>query len=120
MAPGPETCHALPCAEAVGFWLAGLGHEADDCGTGGWGDPGASAGLLVGEVRVQKTLVLLLAHCWVKPGPGVSAGLLAGRARFWNLVAEPGIPELVSVCWGGGGRRGVQFLTQLNTESRVF
>lgn len=53
----------------------------------------ANAGSLVGGVRVQKTLGLLHAHWWVKPGPGVKAGLLVGRAKSWSLVAEPKGPR---------------------------
>lgn len=58
----------------------GYGQEDADLRTPG--NPESSAGLLVGEVRVQKTLVLLLPLLWVKLGPGFSAGPLAGRARF--------------------------------------
>ena len=49
--------------------------------------------------RIQKTLACLSLD---GAGSGVSAGLLGGRARSWNLVAEPGIPQLVSDCWEAG------------------
>lgn len=49
--------------------------------------------------RIQKTLAYLLLD---GAGSGISAGLLGGKARSWNLVAEPGIPQLVSDCWEAG------------------
>ena len=48
---GPALCR--------GCWLTGLSHEVSGC----------------------RTLGLLPAHRWVKPGPGVSASLLVDRAR---------------------------------------
>ena len=99
--------------EAVSFWLVGLSHKVANCSTPG--GPGASAGSLVGGVRVQKTLGLLPAHWWVKPGPRVSARLLAGRARSWSLAAGPRVPRasvrLLVV--------GVQFVTQLGMGSKL-
>ena len=90
MASSLVGCQALPCAGAAGCCLAEPGREAAGCRT--LGDPVASAGSLVGGVRVQKTLGLL-PTCWqVKPDPGVSAGLLAGRAGSWNLAAGPRDP----------------------------
>ena len=65
----------------------GPGQEAADCRIPG--GPRASAGSLMGEVRVQATLELLTPSWWVKPGPGVSARLLAGRAGSWSLAAGP-------------------------------
>ena len=45
--PGPVGCQALPCAEAAGCWLAGLGHEAAGCRTPG--APRANADSLMGR-----------------------------------------------------------------------
>ena len=47
----------------------------------------ASAVLLVGGVRVQETMGLLLTQWWAMPGD--SASLLAGRAKPWGLVSGP-------------------------------
>ena len=77
--------------EAASCWLVGPGHKAASCRTPG--GPKASAGSLMGRVRVHKTPGLLPTHWWVKPGPGVSAGLLAGRIRFWGLVTGPRSPR---------------------------
>lgn len=55
----------------------GLDHKDTHCVTPG--DPGASAGSLVGRVRVQKVLGLLPTHLWVKSGPGIGAGPLTAK-----------------------------------------
>ena len=68
-----------------------------DCRTPG--GPRASAGSLVGGIRVQVTPGLLPTHWWVKPNPGASDSLMAGRDGSWGLVPGPGIPELVSHGW---------------------
>ena len=103
----------MPCVEAAGCWLVGPSHRAD-CRPPGY--PGASAGSLVGGVKVQKTPGLLLTHWWVKLGPGVSAGLLTSRALSWSLAAGPrdtraGVRSLVGGDW---------ILTQLGLGSRVL
>lgn len=69
--PQASGCQALLHVEVASCWLAGPVYEAADCGAPG--GLGPSAVSLVGRVRVQKTLVLLLTHWWVKPGPWVSA-----------------------------------------------
>ena len=48
------------CVEAASNWLANRSHEVPDHRNGG--DPGASAGSLLGCVRVQKTLGDVTAH----------------------------------------------------------
>lgn len=53
------------------------------------GGPRASAGSLVGRIRVTKTLGLLPTYWQMKPVPGVRARLLAGRARSWSLTVGP-------------------------------
>ena len=80
-------CQALLCADAAGCCLVGPGHEVAGCGI--LGGPGASAGSLVGRVRVPKTLGLLPTHWQVKPDPGVSASLMTGRAGSWSLASGP-------------------------------
>lgn len=79
--------------------MVGLDHKNTHCVT--LGDPGASAGSLVGRVRVQKVLGLLPTHLWVKPGPGIGAGPLDSKAICFSLVARPRSPEMVSDCWWG-------------------
>ena len=55
-------------------------------------EAGASAGSLVGRIRVPKTEAL--AHSLaVKPDPGVSACLLSGRPGSWSLAAGPRDPR---------------------------
>lgn len=75
-------CQTLPCGNAAGCCLARPDDEVS-----GLGGPRATAGSLVGRVRVLKTLGLLPTHWQVKPGPGVSTRLLAGRAGSWSLAA---------------------------------
>lgn len=94
MAPSPIGCQVLLCADAAGFWLAWPSHESAGCRT--LRGPGASAGSLVGGVKVQKTPGLFLPHCWVKPGSGVSVGLLVGRAISWGLAIGPRDRSLLS------------------------
>ena len=65
--------------------LRGPGNKATGFRT--LGSPGASAGSLVGRVRVRRTPGLLPAPWRVKPGPEVTVGLLAGRASSWSLTA---------------------------------
>ena len=66
--------------------------------------PRASAGLLVGGVRVLKTLGLLPSHWQLKPDPGVSAGLLASRACSWSLATAQGSQSSFQiVLWGHVG-----------------
>lgn len=55
--------------------------------------PWASAGSLVGRVRVQEIPKLISTHQWVKPGPGPSAGPLAVRAGSWGLAAGRRCPR---------------------------
>lgn len=57
------------------------------------GHPRASAGSLVGRVRVLKTLGLLPTHWKVKPDLRVSARLLAGRTGSWSLAVGPRNPR---------------------------
>ena len=45
--PYPVGCQALPCVEAGGQCLVGLGHKAYGCGN--LGVPGARAGSLAGK-----------------------------------------------------------------------
>ena len=97
----------------AGCCLSRPGHEAACCGA--LGGPRASAGSLVGRVRVLKTLGLLLSHWQVKLGPGVNAGLLADRDGSWSLDAGPRDPR---ACFRWWGRR--EFLTYLGMEFRVF
>ena len=78
MSPSLVGCQTLPCVDAAGCCLAGPGHKAAGCRT--LGGLGASAGSMVGGVRVPKTLGPLLTYWQVKPDPGISARLLAGRA----------------------------------------
>ena len=101
MAPSPVGCQALPCTDAAGCWLVGPGHEEPGCRT--LEDPRASAGSLVGGVRVPKTPGLLPTHWWVKPDPRVSAKLLAGRAGSWSLAAGPRDPRDCVRSLAGGG-----------------
>ena len=107
-------CQVLLCVEADGHWLAGSALKVADCINSR--GPRATAGLLVGGVRVQETLGLLPAHWWLKPHPGASAGLLAGRAKPWVLVAGPRGPRAGVESLVGGGAR---FLTQLGMGPRV-
>ena len=58
--PSLVVCTALPCVDAAGCSLEGLGHEVAGCGT--LVGPEGSAGTLVGRIRVPKTLGLLSAH----------------------------------------------------------
>ena len=91
LAPCLVGCQALPCEDAAGCCLAGPGHKMAGCGI--LGASGASAGSLVGRVRVLKSLGLIPNHWQVKPDPGVNVKLLAGRACFWHLNAEPRDPR---------------------------
>ena len=77
--------------------MAGLGHEAADCGS--LGGPRTRVDLLVSGVRIQEILGLFPGHWLVKPDSGASAGPLEGRARSWDLAARPRAPELVSDHW---------------------
>jgi len=54
------TCQVLPCAEAAGHCLMGLGHHTVGFIT--LEDPGTSAGSLMGRVRVQEILELVPTH----------------------------------------------------------
>ena len=63
-----------------------------------WG-PRASAGSLMGRVRVLETPGLLSLHWWVKPGPGVGAGLLVGRA---SLESDCRAQGALRGCWIAG------------------
>ena len=66
--------------------------------------PEASAGPLVGAVRVLKTLELLPTHWQVEPDPGISARLLAGTAGSWSLAAGLRGPRArFRLLWGGVG-----------------
>lgn len=58
----PVGCQAMPCEEAAEFRT-----------TGG---PEAHPGLLLGRIRVQKTLVLFFAHWWL-------SWSLATGSRMW-------------------------------------
>ena len=49
LAPSPVGCQVLPCADAASCSLVGSGHKVAGCGL--LGDPGSSAGLLVGGAR---------------------------------------------------------------------
>ena len=97
-------CLALSCADAFGFCLAGPGHEAAGCRT--LEGPGASAGSLVGKVKVLKTLGLLPTHWQVKPDPEVSVSVVTVRASSWILTAGPRDPRAhftsLCVCRLGG------------------
>ena len=68
LAPNPVGYQALPCADAASCSLVGSGHKVADCGL--LGDPGSSAGLLVGGVRFLKILGRLPTLWPVKPDPG--------------------------------------------------
>lgn len=68
----------LPCVDAAVFCLVGPSHEVAGCEI--ILDPSASAGSLVGEIRVSKDSDLLPTHWQINPYPGFSARLLAGRA----------------------------------------
>ena len=57
LAPNSVACQALPCVHAAGCWSAGPAQEVADGKTPG--DLRASAGSLMGGVRVQRTPVLL-------------------------------------------------------------
>ena len=84
---GPQSgCQALSCVKAAGWW----GRVMRQLAAVPWGGvpgPRASAGSLVGGVKVQVTLGLVPTHWWVKPGPGASVSSLAGRAGSWGLAA---------------------------------
>ena len=114
MAPSLVDSQALPCTDAAGCCLVGPGHEV--AGGGILGGPEASAGSLVGGVRVPKSLGRLPTHWQVKPDPGVSAGPPAGRARSWSLAAGPRDPRTPFRSLGSWGWR---FLIQLGMGSRV-
>ena len=77
------------------------------------GDHGASAGSLVGGVRVPKTLELLPTLWQMKPDPGVTAGLLAGRAGSQSLAVGPRDPRAYFRLLRGQGEGERQFWTQL-------
>ena len=91
MAPVLVSCQALPCGNAAGCCSLGPGHKTVVCRT--VGDPRASAGFLVGGVRVPKTSELLPTHWQVRQGPGVIAKLLAGTAVSCILAAGPRKPR---------------------------
>ena len=64
-----------------------MGHEAAD-----WGNLGvseASAGSLMGRIRVQETLRFWPTHWLEKLGPGATASPLVGRVSSWDLVSGP-------------------------------
>lgn len=74
---------AMPYVEAVGHWLAGLGHEVAGC-------------------------LILLFHWWLKYGSKRSHGLflstgirrqVLGRDSSWSLAVLLGVPELFA--WVG-------------------
>lgn len=110
--PSLVGCQALPCAEAAGCCLMGLGNDATGFKTPG--RPGANTGSLLCRVRVQVTLGLVPLHWQVKPSPGV---VLAHQQAepipgFW--LHSPGIQ---SVCWTTG--ESCQSLIQLAAGSSV-
>ena len=91
----------------------GLDHKDTHCVTPG--DPEASAGSLVGRVRVQKVIRLLPTHLWVKPGPGIGAGPLTAKPYASVWWQSTGVQRWCQIAGGGGG----QFLTHLVMGSGV-
>lgn len=101
--PGPALCECC--------WLLFTGAWSQAVVGRTVGDPRASAGFLVGGVRVPKTAELLLTHWQVKQGPGVIVKLLAGTDVSCSLPAGPRNLRTHFRYFGGWG----WFLTHLDT-----
>ena len=73
---GSVGCQALPCAEAAGCLLAGLGHEVAVC-------------------RILRGPGLVLAHWWVGLDLGSRTSVIPemSKARTWCLAAGPRDPR---------------------------